>query len=44
MKQVDELTARIKDEISRLYYQHSYLKPLPQPEVEPLASRPPLSL
>lgn len=27
MKQVDELTARLRNEISRLYYQHSYLTP-----------------
>jgi 1-acyl-sn-glycerol-3-phosphate acyltransferase len=44
IKQTDELTAQIKDEISRLYYQHSYLKPLSQPEAEPLANHPPLSL
>lgn len=31
MKQVDELTARLADEISRLYYQYSYLKPPAHP-------------
>jgi 1-acyl-sn-glycerol-3-phosphate acyltransferase len=34
MKQVDELTARISDEICRLYYCHSYLEQPARPELE----------
>jgi len=34
MKQVDELTARISDEICRLYYGHSYLRQPEKPELE----------
>ena len=34
MKQVDELTTRISQEICRLYYQHSYLEPPEKPELE----------
>jgi 1-acyl-sn-glycerol-3-phosphate acyltransferase len=34
MKQVDELTARISDEICRLYYRHSYLEQPARPELE----------
>ena len=34
MRQVDELTARISDEICRLYYTHSYLERPSQPELE----------
>lgn len=34
MKQIDELTSRISDEICRLYYQHSYLEQPVRPELE----------
>jgi 1-acyl-sn-glycerol-3-phosphate acyltransferase len=34
MKQVDELTTRISDEICRLYYRHSYLELSEKPELE----------
>jgi 1-acyl-sn-glycerol-3-phosphate acyltransferase len=34
IKQVDELTARISQEICRLYYTHSYLEQPAQPELE----------
>lgn len=34
MKQVDELTARISEEICRLYYLHSYLESPAKPELE----------
>jgi 1-acyl-sn-glycerol-3-phosphate acyltransferase len=34
MKQIDELTARISDEICSLYYRHSYLEEPTQPELE----------
>ena len=34
MKQVDELTARISEEICRLFYRHSYLQPPEKPELE----------
>lgn len=27
LKQIDELTERVRETISRLYYEHSYLKP-----------------
>lgn len=36
IKQIDELTARISDEICRLYYRHSYLEPPSRPEIEAL--------
>ncbi len=34
MKQIDELTARISNEICRLYYRHSYLDEPERPELE----------
>lgn len=34
MKQVEELTSRISDEICRLYYSHSYLEKPERPELE----------
>lgn len=34
MKMVDELTARVSDEICRLYYRHSYLEPPVKPELD----------
>jgi len=34
MKQVDELTARVSEEICRLYYRHSYLEQPEKPELE----------
>jgi 1-acyl-sn-glycerol-3-phosphate acyltransferase len=34
MRQVEELTARLRDEICRLYYQHSYLERPVHPEFE----------
>jgi 1-acyl-sn-glycerol-3-phosphate acyltransferase len=34
MRQVEELTIRINQEICRLYYQHSYLEPPEKPELE----------
>jgi len=37
MKQVDELTARISQEICRLYYEHSYLKPPERPDLEAIS-------
>jgi 1-acyl-sn-glycerol-3-phosphate acyltransferase len=37
MKQIDELTARISEEICRLYYEHSYLAPPEQPEFEAIS-------
>ena len=45
MKQVDEVTAKVQEQIAGLYYQHSWLKPSEhsagvrsQPEMEPLAT------
>lgn len=32
IRQTDELTRRIEDAISRLYYEHTYLKPVPRAE------------
>jgi 1-acyl-sn-glycerol-3-phosphate acyltransferase len=34
MKRIDELTARVSDEICRLYYRHSYLEQPARPELE----------
>ena len=34
MRQVDELTARLRDEICALYYQHTYLTKPSHPEFE----------
>jgi 1-acyl-sn-glycerol-3-phosphate acyltransferase len=34
MRQLDELTARLRDEICRLFYQHSYLEQPAHPELE----------
>jgi 1-acyl-sn-glycerol-3-phosphate acyltransferase len=34
MRQVDDLTARLRDEICRLYYEHSYLQKPAHPELE----------
>jgi 1-acyl-sn-glycerol-3-phosphate acyltransferase len=34
MRQIDELTARVKDEICRLFYQHSYLEQPAHPQLE----------
>jgi 1-acyl-sn-glycerol-3-phosphate acyltransferase len=34
MRQIDELTMRVKDEICRLFYEHSYLNFPAQPELE----------
>ena len=37
MKQIDELTARISDEICRLYYRHSYLEQPEKPALEAIS-------
>jgi len=34
MRQIDELTARVSDEICRLYYRHSYLDQPEKPALE----------
>jgi 1-acyl-sn-glycerol-3-phosphate acyltransferase len=34
MRQIDQLTARLRDEICRLYYEHSYLERPANPELE----------
>jgi 1-acyl-sn-glycerol-3-phosphate acyltransferase len=34
VRQIDELTARLRDEICRLFYRHSYLAPPAHPELE----------
>jgi 1-acyl-sn-glycerol-3-phosphate acyltransferase len=34
MRQIDDLTMKIKDEICRLFYEHSYLEPPAHPELE----------
>lgn len=36
MKQIDELTARVSEEICRLYYRYSYLEQPARPELEPI--------
>ena len=33
-RQIDELTSRVRDEICRLFYQHSYLEQPVHPELE----------
>jgi 1-acyl-sn-glycerol-3-phosphate acyltransferase len=40
MRQVDELTQRLSDEICRLYYAHSYLEPPQQPSLEAITEIP----
>jgi len=40
MRQVDELTQRLSDEICRLYYAHSYLQAPPQPSLEDITEIP----
>ncbi len=40
MRQVEELTARLSDEICRLYYAHSYLKAPAQPTLEAITEIP----
>jgi 1-acyl-sn-glycerol-3-phosphate acyltransferase len=38
MKQLDELTARVGEEIARLYYAHSYLEQTARPELEAITA------
>jgi 1-acyl-sn-glycerol-3-phosphate acyltransferase len=40
MRQVDELTTRLSDEICRLYYAHSYLEVPAQPSLEAITEIP----
>jgi 1-acyl-sn-glycerol-3-phosphate acyltransferase len=40
MRQVDELTQRLSDEICRLYYAHSYLQAPEQPSLEAITEVP----
>lgn len=40
MRQVEELTQRLSDEICRLYYEHSYLRPPAQPLLETITEIP----
>ena len=40
MRQVDELTSRLSDEICRLYYRHSYLEAPAQPSLEAITEIP----
>jgi 1-acyl-sn-glycerol-3-phosphate acyltransferase len=38
MRQIDELTQRLSDEICRLYYQHSYLQAPDHPSLEAITT------